>query len=374
MSSTTESTSIPPDPPEETATVRLKQEIEHTREDLSETLSALEDKFSPSQIREVVGAELQQVEERVRTVLAEQLTNAKAAVHEEVGEAKALLREGMRDAERLLKTGVSDARESLTIGLSEAKESVKQELKDAMNGASESIRAATLGKVENFATAVGDKMNDARDTLFDTIYRNPLPATVTGVGLLWLLMNRSKAASERRYDGSNAGGIGQVGTAVGRAAQQASGAVAQGLHGARSAAGDALDGASSVVTSVAQSATEGAGQAVQTVSEGASALAENARDGAKRVEQTVQRTIHDRPLAVGAAAIAVGTMVACLLPHTEAEDQLMGGTRDRLLYQAGDAVHEAAGSMTELAEKALPGDNGTAKQGDGAHGESGARA
>ena len=218
-------------------------------------------------------------------------------------------------------------------------------------------------------------MNDARDTLFDTIYRNPLPATVTGVGLMWLLMNRSRAASERRYNGSNAGGgIGQVGTAVGRAAQQASGAVAQGLHGARSAAGDALDNASDVVTSVAQSATEGAGQAVQTVSEGASALAENARHGAKRVEQTVQRTIHDRPLAVGAAALAVGTMVACLLPHTEAEDQLMGGTRDRLLYRAGDAVHEAAGSVTELAEKALPGDKGTEKQGDGAHHESGARA
>lgn len=374
MSSSTESTSGPLDPTKETATVRLKQDIEHTRDDLSETISALEDKFSPSQIREVVGAELQQVEDRVRTVLDEQLTNAKAAVHEEVGEAKALLREGMRDAERLVKTGLSDARESLTIGLSEAKESVKQELKDAMKGASESIRAATLGKVENFATAVGDKMNDARDTLFDTIYRNPLPATVTGVGLLWLLMNRSKAASERSHHGRNADGIGQVGAAVGRAAQQASGAIAQGLHGARTAAGDALDSASGAVTSVAQSATEGAGQAVQTVSEGATALAENARHGAKRVEQTVQRTLHERPLAVGAAALAVGTMVACLLPHTEAEDQLMGGTRDRLMYRAGDAVHEVAGSVTELAEKALPADEGKANQGNGAYEESGARA
>ena len=218
-------------------------------------------------------------------------------------------------------------------------------------------------------------MNDARDTLFDTIYNNPLPATVTGVGLLWLLMNRSRAASERRYGGSNAGaGIGQVGTAVGRAAEQASGAVAQGLHGARSAAGDALDSASGVVTSVAQSATEGAGQAVQTVSQGASALAENARQGAKRVEQTVQRTLHDRPLAVGAGALAVGTMVACLLPHTEAEDQLMGGTATVSCTKQDDAVHEAAGSVTELTEKALPGDKGTAKQGNRAHEQSGARA
>jgi len=374
MSSTSES--APAERTEESPTERLKQDIEHTREEMSETIAALEEKLSPSQVRDVVGAELQQVEDRVRKVLGEQLTNAKAAVHEEVAEAKTLLREGMRDAERLIKTGLTEARESLTTGLGEAKESAKQELKDAINGASESVRAATLGRVENLATAVGDKMNDARDTLFDTIYNNPIPAAVTGMGVLWLLMNRSRAASDRSrgYPTGNGGSVEQIGAAVGRAAQQAGGAVTQGLHGAQSLAGDAFEGASGVVTSIAQSATAGVGQAAHTVSEGAGALADNALQGAKRVEQTVQRTMQDRPLAVGAAVLAVGTMVGCLLPHTQAEDQLMGETRDSLLYRAGDAVHEAAGSVTELAEKTLQGETVQAPQGNGAHEESGAKA
>jgi hypothetical protein len=282
----------------------------------------------------------------------------------------------MRDAERLIKTGLTEAKESLTIGLGQAKESVKQELKDAMNGASESIRASTLGRVENFATAVGDKMNDARDTLFDTISNNPIPATVTGIGLMWLLMNRSRSASNRArgYTNGNGHSVGDVGSAVGRVAQQAGGAVTQGLHGAQSLAGDALEGASDMVTTLAHSASEGAGQAAHKVSEGASALAENARESAKRVEQTVQRTMQDRPLAVGAAVLAVGTMVGCLLPRTETENHLMGDTRDSFMHRAEDAIHDAAGSVTELAEKTLQGETDGGRRGSGALEGSGAKA
>ena len=69
-------------------------------------------------------------------------------------------------------------------------------------------------------------------------------------------------------------------------------------------------------------------------------------------EQIVQRQLRERPLAVGAAAVAIGTMVGCALPHTDAEDQLMGETRDSVLYRAGDAVHEAAESVSDLTEKA----------------------
>jgi hypothetical protein len=38
-------------------------------------------------------------------------------------------------------------------------------------------------------------MNDVRDSLIDTIRQNPLPATLAGVGIGWLLMNRSRSAS-----------------------------------------------------------------------------------------------------------------------------------------------------------------------------------
>jgi len=337
---------------DELPTERLKHEIEHTKEGLSETISALEEKLSPSQVREVVGAELEQVEQRVRVVLNDQLEHAKTLVQAEVGEAKNALREGLRDAEHMIRTGLVDA-----------KESVKTELKDAVVGAKESLRAATLGRIETFATNVGDTMNDARDTLLDTLKNNPLPTAVTGMGVLWLLMNRSAANRTRRWNGN--GSVGHGGPSVAQVAQRATGVVTQGVQGATNAAGDALSSASDVVSSIAQTASEGVQQAAHTVSDSAASVASTAQDSARRVERTVQRALHDRPLAVGAAALAIGTVVGCALPRTSAENEFMGETRDNVLTRAGDAVHEAAASVTKTSgnERDEERSSGTPRQG-----------
>jgi len=198
-------------------------------------------------------------------------------------------------------------------------------------------------------------MNDARDTLLDTLYNNPLPATLTGVGLAWLLMNRSKSASGRRSnrgDGGNGAAVGNMGAVVGRAAHQATDALAQGFQGATDAAGNVLESASGMASTIAHAAGDTAQHAAHTAREGATALASSAKQNAKRVEQIVQRQLRERPLAVGAAAVAIGTMVGCALPHTHAEDEMMGETRDNVLYRAGDAIHDAAESVSNLTDKA----------------------
>ena len=41
------------------------------------------------------------------------------------------------------------------------------------------------------------------------------------------------------------------------------------------------------------------------------------------------------------------------LPRTKPEDALLGETRDRILRRAGDAAHEAATSVSQLAERTL---------------------
>jgi hypothetical protein len=211
----------------------------------------------------------------------------------------------MLEAKEFLRTGLTDAERMIRAGLSDARESVRKDVKDALTGARDSIRAATLGKVETLATNLGDSMNDVRDTLLDTLYKNPLPATLTGVGLAWLLMNRSRSASARRIHPANGGigtAVGNVGAAVGRAADKATGALAEGVQGATDAAGNALDSASGMVTAFAQTAGEGAQYAAHTARDGATALASSAQQSAKRVEQIVQRQLRERPLAVGAAA------------------------------------------------------------------------
>ena len=331
----------------EASTARLKQEIDETREGLSETVAEIEERLNPSQLGGALREGMDDVEEKIRTIVGEQAAEAKAFVHTELREAKEALHTGMADAERMIRSGLHDA-----------KETVKNELKEAVSNAKDSLRAATLGRVENFATQLGDSMNDVRESLFHTIASNPVPATMAGVGIVWLLTNRSRSAAMHARGGAGYGGdriqrmgshvgetVGQLGAAVGQASQQASSAVAQGLHGATETAGEILEGASGMATHLAHTTAKGVSGAAHTVTDGASALAGRAQAGAKRVERTFQRQLQARPLAIGAAAVAIGTMVGCALPRTDAEDELMGEARDNVLSRAGDAVHETATSM-----------------------------
>jgi len=342
--------------------IRMQQRIDETRAHMAGTIGALETRLSPSQVREKLGEELDHVEERVRVVVREQLGEAKTLVQAELSEAKSLLRSEMNEAEERVKRGLGEARDT-----------IKKDVKEAITGAKQAVRAATLGKVEDLATSIGDKMNDTRDTLVDTIKNNPVPAAIMGFGLAWLLMNRSKSASsaggrrESYTGGYDRGGfspqpgylsrvgesVGQAGSTVSRMAHQVTDAAGRGLHQAADAAGNVAHDASESTMALAHQAGEVASQLAGQASEAASSIAVGAKRGAQRVEQGFVDALQENPMAVGAAAIALGAVVGFSLPRTDREDALMGKTRDSLLGQAESATRDAVSSASELAEKAL---------------------
>lgn len=329
--------------------IRLQAGIEQTRAGMSATIATLENRLSSEEIRDKVSTELSHVEDRVRVVVREQLVEAKELVQAELAEAKTLLREEMNEAEDKIKRGLGEARDA-----------VKDDLKQAITGAKHAVRAATLGKVEGLATSIGDKMNETRDTLVDTVRNNPIPAALTGIGLVWLLMNRSKGSKVRGENASNGGawdGVKQAvsgaGNAVSSAGHQISDATGKALGQASGTAGSALHGMSDAAVEFAHDASDAASHLAEQASGAASSVAKGAQQGVKRVEAGFQTQLHDNPMALGAAALAIGAVVGFSLPRTQREDQLMGETRDRLLHQAGDAAHGAAASVSEAAEKAL---------------------
>jgi ABC-type transporter Mla subunit MlaD len=387
------------------STARLRDGIEHTRAGLSATISALETRLSPDELREKMGVELQHVESKVRDVIREHLAEAKTLVKEELVEAKNLLREEMNDAEAKIKKGLteardkvkSDLREELTHvesklkqGLSDARDHVKHELQEAVTGAKRSARAATLGKVENLATDIGDAMNDTRDTLLDTIRQNPLPAALAGVGLAWLLMNRSKSASRTRSQGfvdprghayagehdvregvrhamHEAQGtarhvVDDIGSALGSAvhrasdvanglAHDASEATAGAIHQASDAAGAAMHGASEAGSALAHGAADASSQIAHRVGDAATYVGHHTLTEVRRAEHALQTTLHENPLAFGAAALVVGAAVGFALPRTPGEDKIMGETRDAVIRRAGSAAHDAAILVGHIGEK-----------------------
>ncbi|MET0795362.1 MAG: hypothetical protein ABW061_27835 [Polyangiaceae bacterium] len=177
-------------------------------------------------------------------------------------------------------------------------------------------------------------------------------------------MNRSKSSTARQAGsngGSNGGGhvvdkvkqaVSGAGGAVSGFGHQVSDATGKALGQASDAAGSALHRMSDAAVGLAHGASDAASHLANQASDAASSVAKGAQQGVKRVEAGFQTQLHENPLALGAAALAIGAVVGFALPRTEREDQLMGETRDRLLLQAGDAAHGAAAAVTQAAEKA----------------------
>ncbi|HEY4016931.1 MAG TPA: hypothetical protein VGM06_26545 [Polyangiaceae bacterium] len=340
----------PPEPtPRADAVETMRQEIDRTRSDLGQTLTAIELKLDPTVLREKAVEEIQVVEDRV-----------KAAVREQIEETK----------------------EKLKVELADAKETVKREVSDAIEHAKKAVRAATIGKVETMARRANETTVEARDTLLDTLWQNPLPTALAGVGLTWLFMNRRGASAPREpaMYGDSEWRRPRVTDGVGRTVHDARESASRVMHGVSdkahdlaSSAGQAVGHASDVAGRAthdavdaaghfAHDAADAAGRVAHQVSEGASHLAHEAselgsqavyatREQAQRVDQSLHQAMQKNPIAVGAAAVAAGVIVGMALPRTRREDALMGSVRDDLLDKAKGAAEEAMGSALGSAKQ-----------------------
>lgn len=63
--------------------------------------------------------------------------------------------------------------------------------------------------------------------------------------------------------------------------------------------------------------------------------------GMQSSRESLSRGIHEYPLAAGAAAAAVGLLAGLLLPRTRAEDEMMGEQADRMKEQVRSTAEEA---------------------------------
>ncbi|HVG09402.1 MAG TPA: DUF3618 domain-containing protein [Thermoanaerobaculia bacterium] len=233
--------------------------------------------------------------------------------------------------------------------------------------------------------------------------QHPGPAAVIGVGIAWMLSDNTKGSDDRAeyraeygYRPGYAGaygysgrrgytGTGYAGTTGGyetgyagdydQSYDEGEGRVSSALHSARDtvsgAAGtakDAVTGAASTAkdavvdaASTAKDAVIGAkdrvAEAAGTAREKASELSWQAREQARyRTRQArvgFWETMEERPMALGAAAIALGVVAGLMIPSTRKEDELMGETRDRLMERAKEVGGEALEKGKQVATVAV---------------------
>ncbi len=226
--------------------------------------------------------------------------------------------------------------------------------------------------------------------LWQVAREHPLPATVIGLGLGWLLVESSRGdgSSSRtslgrgtRYsrsdlyessagygaypesyntdylDSAEESGLserlssaaGSVKDATAHAKDSVKDAAASAGHRVADAAGTVRERAADL----RQRTKERASELGDRTREKATALGDRTRTQARRAQTGFWQTMEENPLAVGIATLALGVLAGLSLPSTRKEDELLGETRDRVVERLEEVGREALETGKQVAGTAV---------------------
>lgn len=248
------------------------------------------------------------------------------------------------------------------------------------------LKARARDEVDEFKANVKQK---ARSTMRDlehgaeekgrgmwrAIKDNPVPATMVGVGLAWLMANGRKSDdyAADRWPRSDVHGYGYddaLGDEPRDLADKARERGSEALDRVEEKAQGAMDATREKASELGHEAREQARHARDRAEEWANEVQQKT----VRAERRVEDAVRDNPLAAGAMAAALGLAAGLMVPETRREHELLGATRDRVVdraqssaLKAADRVRETVSeSAGEAARKAVdgafPGGNGDAER------------
>src|SRR5690606_35010422 len=194
--------------------------------------------------------------------------------------------------------------------------------------------------------------------LGSSVKENPLPVALVGVGLAWLMMGGQRGDArpglEVGYGGEDAGV-----SSLGEAASGTRERLGETAAAARERASGALTSTRERISGLASGARERLGGTAAAARErlasaraGARRFGASARSGVQRARGGYERMAREQPLALGAVGLAIGALLAAVLPRTRQEDALMGEARDRVAERARELAQEGAEAAQRVAHRA----------------------
>lgn len=249
----------------------------------------------------------------------------------------------------------------------------------------EELRNITPGRImdEIFGYAKSGSAELLRG-LGNKVVEHPLPATLIGAGLAWMIMSsRSSNGRGSVYDTrTHATSGGSWFSDSQKAASSAAGAVGErassAMHGLKDTAqntmagvGDTIDSATGMVKDRAQSAMSSLGNAASgigdslssvygTVSDTVASAATSCAKAANKVVpsqdemmqagQRIWDFCKDEPLVVVGLGLAIGAALGAAIPQTGAENRLMGEAADQLKQKAQNLVTDPLKSANQMAK------------------------
>lgn len=162
------------------------------------------------------------------------------------------------------------------------------------------------------------------------VKNNPLPLSLVGIGLAWLMASSKNPPS--RYTTES------YGTSLSERT------------------GEMRDKASSMMSSARSKMSDGSqavSDRVRQARDTLSGVGRSARDRMERARSGMDYMMREQPLALGAVGVAIGALIAAMAPRTRQEDELMGDTRDRLMEKAKEAGQQSVQQATDVAKKGI---------------------
>jgi ElaB/YqjD/DUF883 family membrane-anchored ribosome-binding protein len=267
-------------------TREIRDEIEETRGELSETVDAIQEKLKPRNIAANAA-------ERIKTATTERVRDMADTASDTAQQAMAYTREATNVA-------VETARQN-PIPLALLVAGAGWWLANRSRKSSSSrYRGQPYYEYEGYGTDARYEY-DEDGGFMARIRENPIPATLAGVGITWLACTRPERHTWSGSDDTSRG------------------------------------------------LTDRASEMASRTKEYASDTAESVRRMARRRQNQLQRMMSENPVLVGGAALLLGAAFGLAVPETETENEWMGEARENVVERARDVARDAASEVQEAA-------------------------
>jgi hypothetical protein len=195
---------------------------------------------------------------------------------------------------------------------------------------------------------VSEKGSDFIQDLGDAVRKNPLPAALIGMGVLWLFAGSRPA--ERVGDFARSSGLDRIPDPAGYAADAARSTLRSGTDAVGERVASAKDVVKDGVVDALDSMTRYGREYADTASEYVTSIPGSSAEIFDAVRSNLTDLFKAQPLALGAMGIAIGAGIAAALPATEIEADYLGETSDTVRKNAAQFAAEQTDRATTVAE------------------------
>lgn len=309
-------------------TEQLRDQIEETRRGMSETIDAIQEKLSFSNISE-------QVKDQVSEQISGAVETAKDAFYGKAGDivntvgrsfkqfgGTELAKKAQENPTALAIIGAGIG--ALLVGVLVGGDNKKSKKKNA------SYRYKNKNKGASYEYDFDSDANDVR----------------------YADSSRRELKSGKPFESGNQTTGRKIGDTASSAFQSVSSAAGTAYDGVTSAASSVSETVGSIASKTYEGAGSAASKTFDTVGTAAGFAYDKAGDLGGQMKINYDYYIEENPLAVGAVALALGAAVGFAIPLTQKENEYMGEYRDNVLEKAQTTAQDALGTVKQMATEA----------------------